>query len=116
VTHISPLSPSSSTGSPVRRFFLGAASALGLHTSTAMAPAALPAFPTTAPRDGVDDGELTAQLVRLHDDHVERANSAVAEGREDLLPEISDSYVGQAMALMTSAGFPPVGAAHQLTA
>jgi hypothetical protein len=118
MTSLSPLSPSSSTGSPVRRFLLGAAAALGLGTSTpATVPtSALPAVPAAGPLDAVADGELTAQLARLHDEHVEQANAAVAEGREDLLQEISDSYVEQAMSLMTGAGMPPVRTAHQLTA
>jgi len=118
VTSLSPLSPSASTGSPVRRLFLGAASALGLRAATpATAPSAdLSAVPAAAALDVVADGELTAQLARLHDEHVEQANAAVAEGREDLLQEISDSYVEQAMSVMTGAGIPPVRTAHQLTA
>ena len=118
MTHLSPLSPSSATSSPVRRFFLGAAAALGLRTvAPATASAAdLSVFPTADALDVVADGELTAQLARLHDEHVELANEAVAEGRDDLLQGISDSYVEQAMALMTGAGIPPLRTAHQLTA
>ena len=116
MTHLSPLS-SSSTGSPVRRLLAGAAAALGLRASSpAPATPPLTAVPPTAALDAVGDGELTVQLARLHDDHVERANAAVGEGREDLLPEISDSYVEQAMALMSGAGATPVRTAHQLTA
>jgi hypothetical protein len=113
VTHLSPLSPSAPTDSPARRLLQGAAAALGFRTSR---PATAPALPTATTLDGVHEAELTAQLARLHDAHVERANAAVDEGREDLLPGISDSYVEQAMALMTGAGTAPVRTAHQLTA
>jgi hypothetical protein len=109
MTSRSPLSP---TGSPVRRLLAGAAAALGIRTA-APAPT-LPALPAPGAADA--DVELTAQLRQLHDDHVERANAAVAEGREDLLQELSDSYVEQAMALMTGAGTPPVRTAHPLAA
>ena len=110
MSHVS--SPSSATSSPVRRVLLGAATALGLHTRTAA-----PATPTDLPTDvEPDGGELTVRLARLHDEHVERVNAAVGEGREDLLQELSDSYVEQSMALMTAAGLPPARAAHQLAA
>ncbi|MCW2695838.1 MAG: hypothetical protein JWR62_923 [Modestobacter sp.] len=116
MTSLSPLSRPSSTGSPVRRFLLGATTALGLRAAAAT-PASAPSAPTAIGRlDAGADGELTAELAHLHDEHVERANAAVAEGREDLLQGISDSYVEQAMALMTGAGTPPVRSAHQLTA
>lgn len=113
--HLSPLS-SASASSPARRLLIGAAAALGLRPSPATASAPLPAFPSTTTLDVVGDGELTAQLARLHDDHVEQANAAVSEGREDLLPQISDSYVEQSMALMSGAGAAPDRTAHQLTA
>jgi hypothetical protein len=110
VSHLN--SPSSATTSPIRRIVLGAAAALGLHTSST-APGTPAAAPTAPELDG---GELTARLAQLHDDHVERVNAAVGEGREDLLQELSDSYVEQAMTLMTAAGLPPARAAHQLAA
>jgi hypothetical protein len=112
VTHLSSPSPSPS---PLRRIVLGAAAALGAHTRSATPDVPAPAL--TAPAlDAVDGGELTARLTRLHDDHVERVNAAVGEGREDLVQELSDSYVEQAMALMTTAGLPPARAAQQLAA
>jgi hypothetical protein len=99
---------------------LGAAAALGLRSPRTPAPALLsgPPSPSSEPvaLDVVDDGELTTRLARLHEDHVEQANSAVGEGRDDLLQELSDSYLEQAMALMTGAGLPPARAAQQVLA
>lgn len=111
---MSPLS-STSPSSPVRRIVLGAAAALGVHSRSATPAAPAPA-PTAPAPDAVDGGELSARLTRLHDDHVERVNAAVGEGREDMLQELSDSYVEQAMTLMTTAGLPPARAAEQLAA
>jgi len=112
---MSHVSSPSSTSSPISRILLGAATALGLHTRTATTDATAPSLQAPA-LDAVDGGELTVRLTRLHDDHVERVNAAVGEGREDLLQELSDSYVEQAMALMTAAGLPPARAAQQLAA
>ncbi len=115
VSSLSTPSPSSSTSSPIRRIVLGAAAALGVHTRRATPAAPVPA-PAAPALDDVDGGELTTRLTRLHDDHVERVNAAVGEGREDLLQALSDSYVEQAMALMTTAGLPPARAAQQQAA
>ena len=113
MTHLSSSSPSSS---PLRRIVLGAAAALGVHTRSATSDAPAVTARALEGVDGIGGGELTARLTRLHDDHVERVNAAVGEGREDLVQGLSDSYVEQAMALMTTAGLPPARAAQQLAA
>jgi hypothetical protein len=46
--------------------------------------------------------DLTSQLRRLHDDHVERVNQAVGEGRNDLAQELSDDYMDASLALITA--------------
>ena len=110
------MSSSATTRHPVRRL----AAALGLHPSCTSAgqrpPAARPASATDAALPHTAGDELTASLARLHDEHVEQVNAAVGEGREDLLQELSDSYVEEAMTLMAAAGLPPARAAHLLTA
>ena len=113
MTSLRSLSPASSRRHPVRRL----AAALGLSTARTSTTGTAPVAPAgTAARYVPGDDELTARLARLHDEHVEQVNAAVGEGREDLLQELSDSYVEQAMALMTDAGLPPVRAAEQLAA
>jgi hypothetical protein len=47
-------------------------------------------------------GELTPRLQQLHDDHAEQVNLALEEGREDLVQELSDTYMDQALALITA--------------
>jgi hypothetical protein len=46
--------------------------------------------------------DLSARLQRLHDDHVERVNQAVSEGREDLAQELADEYMDTSLALITA--------------
>jgi hypothetical protein len=103
---------STTTRHPVRRL----AAALGLSTARVPAPVRpTGSSPAPALRHAAGD-DLTTELARLHDEHVERVNAAVGEGRDDLLQELSDSYVEQAMSLMTAAGLPPARAAEQLAA
>ncbi len=109
MTSLRSLSPAA-TRHPVRRLAL----ALGLHPADTSDTATRPTSGADLPLAGGD--ELTTRLARLHDEHVERANAAVAEGRDDLLQELSDSYVEEAMTLLTAAGMPPARAAEQLAA
>jgi len=56
----------------------------------------------------VDPQDLTARLRRLHDAHVEQVNMALAENREDLVQELSDSYMDESLALISAADRSPV--------
>ncbi|MFD2091060.1 hypothetical protein [Blastococcus deserti] len=51
---------------------------------------------TLAPED------VSERLRRLHDAHVEQVNMAVAEERYDLVQELSDSYMDEALSLITA--------------
>jgi hypothetical protein len=69
-----------------------------------------PAVPTPV-RSAVDAGsvapdDLTERLGRLYDDHVEQVNMALGEGRDDLVPALSDSYMDQSLRLITGGGRP----------
>jgi hypothetical protein len=91
---------------------LGAAAVLGLRSHWASAapdavPAATGVRAPVAPPETVAPDQLTERLRRLHDEHVELVNMAVAEGREDLVQELSDSYVNQALGLIISEGRSP---------
>jgi hypothetical protein len=88
---------------------LGATAVLGLRArSAATLPArtgsatARTAFPSAVATDPVDPDDLTVRLRQLHDDHVEQVNMALAEGREDLVQELSDSYMDESLALITA--------------
>ncbi len=90
---------------------LVAAAVLGLRAhSTATHPAPVRArasrivIPSAVAPDSVDPEDLTGYLRRLHDDHVEQVNMALAEGREDLVQELSDSYMDQSLAAITGGG------------
>lgn len=90
---------------------LGAAAVLGIRArsiTTLPAPArsrtARAVIPSTVPAGSVDAADLTDHLRRLYDDHVEQVNMAVAEGREDLVQELSDSYMDESLALITGGG------------
>ena len=61
-------------------------------------------FPAAVAPASVDPEDLTASLRRLHDDHVEQVNMALAEGREDLVQELADSYMDESLALITATG------------
>jgi hypothetical protein len=97
---------------------LGTAGLLSLHArSAAAAPVAeTPAAPpVTAPAADVDplaQIDLTERLRRLHDEHVEQLNMAVAEDRLDLVQELSDSYMDQALRLITAGASPESLAVH----
>ena len=69
------------------------------HAALAPEPRAVAAPLPGAP--AVGDDELTGQLRRLHEAHVEKVNLALDEGREDLVRELADSYTDQALALLT---------------
>jgi hypothetical protein len=60
--------------------------------------------PPTEP--GADDAgtadDVTERLRRLYDDHVEQLNMAVAEERHDLVQELSDHYMDEALRLITA--------------
>jgi hypothetical protein len=54
----------------------------------------------------VTPDELTERLRELYDDHVEQVNMALSEDREDLVQELSDSYMDQALHLITAGARP----------
>ncbi|HEY0401400.1 MAG TPA: hypothetical protein VGD09_05230 [Blastococcus sp.] len=89
---------------------LAAAALLGRRARRAAAtitpaPAGIPmADPSTADAEAVTPDVLTERLRVLHDDHVEQVNMALAEGREDLAQELSDSYMDESLALITTGG------------
>lgn len=53
-----------------------------------------------APPPGTD---LPARLRRLHDEHLERVNAALDEGRTDVAAELSDAYMDEALRAITEA-------------
>ncbi len=57
----------------------------------------LPVHPDTLSAD-----PLTDRLRALHDDYAEMANTAVAEGRDDLVQQLADRYADEALALVTA--------------
>ena len=59
-----------------------------------------------APQAVLSEDELTERLRALHAAHVEEVNTALAEGREDLVRESSDRYTDAALVLLTSAQHP----------
>lgn len=87
-----------------------AAAVLGSHAGPPVpAPADRPAPRRPVPDVGpVGPQDLTARLRRLHDAHVEQVNMALAEDREDLAQELSDSYMDESLALISAAGRSPV--------
>jgi hypothetical protein len=92
---------------------LGTAGLLILHArSAAAAPrqeAAVAMRPATASAADVDplaQIDLTERLRRLYDEHVEQLNMAVAEDRLDLVQELSDGYMDQALRLITAGASP----------
>ena len=56
----------------------------------------------SAPGVVLSEHELTERLRALHDAHVEEANMALTEGREDLVREASDRYTDASLVLLTS--------------
>jgi hypothetical protein len=64
-----------------------------------------PTFPA-ADYEFVTPDELTERLRALYDDHVEQVNMALSEDREDLVQELSDSYMDQALHLITAGARP----------
>jgi hypothetical protein len=64
-----------------------------------------PTFPA-ADYAFVTPDELTERLRALYDDHVEQVNMALSEDREDLVQELSDSYMDQALHLITAGARP----------
>ncbi len=49
------------------------------------------------------------QLRELHDDYAWAVNAAVGEGRLDLVQELADDYVDQALTLLTGGDSPGCG-------
>ena len=47
------------------------------------------------------------QLRELHDDYTERVNSVIEEDRDDLAMTLSDSYVDEALRVITDADEAP---------
>jgi hypothetical protein len=102
---------------------LGTAGLLVLHARSSAAaprqdaPLAMPPTmtPTMAPAADVDplsQIELTERLRQLYDEHVEQLNMALAEDRLDLVQELSDSYMDQALRLITAGASPEWLAVH----
>jgi hypothetical protein len=48
------------------------------------------------------DPEQTDRLRELHDEYVWKVNSAVAEGREDLIRRLCDEYVDEAVRVLAA--------------
>lgn len=69
-------------------------------------PAAQPHRPAALLPHSGRAGQLDARLRQLHLDHVEQVNMALSEGREDLVRQLSDSYLDQSLSLITA----PAGA------
>jgi len=78
-----------------------ALSAAGLLALRADRVAETPAR-TTADVDPLTPTDVTECLRRLYDDHVEQINMALAEDRDDLVQELSDSYMDQSLRLITA--------------
>ena len=57
--------------------------------------------------DLLDPPAVDERLTRLRDHYVEQVNLCVAEGRDDLVRELSDAYVSEALQVMTGADVPP---------
>jgi hypothetical protein len=84
---------------------LGVAAALTMRATWAASAAPAPRAARTAgavPADRLDPDQLTLDLRRLHDEHVEKVNFALDEGREDLALELADEYADQALRLITA--------------
>jgi hypothetical protein len=78
---------------------LGVAAVLGLGTRT---PRTSPQ--QTPPAETLPAGEddVAIRLRDLHRDYVEQVNLVLAEDRPDLVAELSDAYMDQALALITA--------------
>jgi hypothetical protein len=91
---------------------LGAAGYLGMRSGRVGArpdadgPILLAPASMAADDESVTPDELTERLRRLYDDHVEQVNMALSEDREDLVQELSDSYMDQALRLITAGARP----------
>jgi hypothetical protein len=89
---------------------LGAAALLGRRARRAAGTPIGPAVPTAdlAPADtgAVTPDVLTERLRALYEDHVEKVNMAVGEGREDLVQELSDGYMDEALSLIAGGARP----------
>jgi hypothetical protein len=98
---------------------VGTAGLLILHARSAAAaprqyaPLAMPpAMTPAADVDPLAQIDLTEGLRRLYDEHVEQLNMALAEDRLDLVQELSDSYMDQALRLITAGASPEWLAVH----
>jgi hypothetical protein len=89
---------------------LGTAAVLGRRTrrpAAAVTPASsVMATGGLSPADteAATPESLTERLRALYDDHVEKLNLALEEGREDLAREVSDSYMDESLRLITGGG------------
>ena len=45
---------------------------------------------------------IAEQLHELHEDYADRVNRLVAEDREDMVPELADSYAEEALRLIVA--------------
>ncbi|HEV7875042.1 MAG TPA: hypothetical protein VGP00_00095 [Nocardioides sp.] len=90
---------------------LGSAAVLGRRarraaTTTPIGSAAPTAGLSPADTEAVTPDVLTERLRVLYDDHVEKVNMALGEGREDLVQELSDSYMDEALSLIAGGARP----------
>jgi hypothetical protein len=87
---------------------LGAAGIVGLRAGWVVARPDPDGSVVTTPVSPADvpSEDLTERLRRLHDDHVEKVNMALGEDRDDLVQDLSDSYMDQALRLITAGGRP----------
>ncbi len=100
------------TASVVTTSVLGAVFVLAVHRHRA---AAHPAPPEPRPirpappvdRDSGDRPDLPERLDRLHEHYVEQVNLAVAEDRADLVAELCDAYMEEALRMIAGPDLPP---------
>ncbi len=100
------------TASVVTTSVLGALSVLGRHRHRAAAhpapPGPRPGRPML-PADGDpgDRPDLPERLDQLHEHYVEQVNLAVAEDRADLVAELCDAYMEEALQMIAGPDLPP---------
>jgi hypothetical protein len=92
-------------GAPSLLWFALAVSALGVAAVLGLgSPAAGTALQQTPPAETLpaDADDVAIRLRDLHRDYVEQVNLVLAEDRQDLVAELSDAYMDQALALITA--------------
>lgn len=100
------------TASVLTTSVLGVTWMLGLHRHRAAAHPAPPGPRPVRPvlpayEDPEGRPDLPERLGRLHEDYVEQVNLAVAEDRADLVAELCDAYMEEALRMITGPDLPP---------